>query len=303
MMGCLEGKVAAVTGAGRGIGRATALMMAEHGARVVVNDIGGDRHGQGDSTAPADEVVAEIKDKGGEAVASYDSVATMQGGENIINAAINAFDKIDIVVNNAGILRDRMIFNMSEEEWDGVIATHLKGCFTTTRAATPYMRQQKSGRIICLTSDAARGNIGQVNYSAAKAGILGFVRTVAKDMHKYGVTANAVAPAAITRMTADLDSQRPASVQQSGGEGSGMPDTGGPEAIAPVICYLATDAAQFISGQVLGVNGGRVSLWVNPGPISSAFNSKGIWTVEELIEKVPNTIAWSQVTQPTELNI
>lgn len=302
-MGSLEGKVAVVTGSGRGIGRATVLLMAEQGAKVVVNDIGGDRHGYGDSSAVADEVVAEIKSKGGEAVANYDSVATMEGGENIINTAINSFGRIDILVNNAGILRDRMVFNMSEEEWDGVIATHLKGCFTTTRAASPYMRQQKSGRIICLTSDSARGNIGQINYSAAKAGILGFVRTAAKDLAKYNVTANAVAPAAITRMTDDLDSQRPPSEQQSGGEGSGMPETSGPAAIAPVICYLATDEAQFINGQCLGVNGGRVSLWVNPGPISSAFNQKGVWTVEELIEKVPHTIAWSQVTQPTELNI
>lgn len=301
-MGCLKGKVAVVTGSGRGIGRATALLMAEHGAKVVVNDIGRDRHGYG-SGGVADEVVAEIKAKGGEAVANHDSVATMQGGENIIATAINSFGRIDILVNNAGILRDRMIFNMSEEEWDGVIDTHLKGCFTTTRAASPYMRQQKSGRIICLSSDSARGNIGQVNYSAAKAGILGFVRTVAKDMAKYNVTVNAVAPAAITRMTADLDSQRPTTFQQSAGVGSGDPGTGGPEAIAPVICYLATDAAQFISGQCVGVNSGRVSLWVNPGPITSAFNSKGVWTVEELIEKVPTTIAWSQVTQPIELNI
>ncbi len=302
-MGCLEGKVAVVTGSGRGIGRATAILMARHGAKVVVNDIGGDRHGYGDSSAPADEVVAEIKANGGEAVANYDSVAIMQGGENIIKTAIDNFGKIDILVNNAGILRDRMIFNMTEEEWDGVINTHLKGCFTTTRAASPYMRQQKSGRIICLTSDSARGNIGQVNYSAAKAGILGFVRTVAKDLAKYNVTTNAVAPAAITRMTSDLDSQKPATAQSASGEGSGLPDTGGPEAIAPVICYLATDAAQFINGQVLGVNTGRVSLWVNPGPINSAFKATGVWTVEELIEKVPGTIAWSQVTQPTELNI
>jgi NAD(P)-dependent dehydrogenase (short-subunit alcohol dehydrogenase family) len=302
-MGSLEGKVAVVTGSGRGIGRAAALLFGKQGAKVVVNDLGGDRHGQGVSNTPADEVVAEIKANGGEAVACHDTVATMEGGENIVNTAINTYGKIDILVNNAGILRDRMTFNMTEDEWDGVIATHLKGCFTTTRAASPYMRQQKSGRIICLTSDSARGSIGQVNYSAAKAGILGFIRTVAKDMGKYGVTANAVAPAAITRMTSDLDSQKPPSARTSEGDGSGMPETSGPETIAPVICYLATDEAQFINGQVLGVNGPRVSLWINPGPVSSAFNANGVWTVEELIATVPGTIAWNQTTQPTDLNI
>ncbi|MFQ5925792.1 MAG: SDR family NAD(P)-dependent oxidoreductase, partial [Dehalococcoidia bacterium] len=197
----LKGKVAVVTGAGRGIGRAEALLLAEEGAKVVVNDLGGAPDGSGEATSPADEVVKEIKDRRGEAVANYDSVATPEGGENIIKTAIDTFGRLDILINNAGILRDRMVFNMSPEEWDAVIKVHLYGHFNCTRPACVIFRQQRSGRIINTSSEAGLGNMGQANYSAAKEGIVGFTRTVARDMGRYGVTCNAIRPIAATRLT------------------------------------------------------------------------------------------------------
>src|SRR5262245_114191 len=170
----LKDKVVVVTGAARGIGREIALLMARHGALVVVNDYGGSEGGQGSSATPADEVVGEIKTAGGRAMANYDSVATMAGGQRIVKTAIDAFGRIDVVVNNAGILRDRMIFNMSEEEWDAVIDTHLKGTFSVTRAAAPYMKEQRWGRFINMTSTSGLvGNVGQANYAAAKLGVVG----------------------------------------------------------------------------------------------------------------------------------
>ena len=198
----LKDKVAVVTGSGRGIGRGIALLMAEEGAKVVVNDLGGELDGTGGAQAPADKVVAEIKKRGGTAVANYDSVATMQGGEHIIQTAVDNFGKIDILVCVAGILRDRMIFNMTEEEWDDVISVHLKGTFTCVKYATILMRQQRSGRIVCFSSTSGLwGTSGQANYGAAKDGIAGLVRCVSQDMAKYGVTCNAISPHASTRMT------------------------------------------------------------------------------------------------------
>ncbi|MBM3150540.1 MAG: SDR family NAD(P)-dependent oxidoreductase, partial [Chloroflexi bacterium] len=194
----LAGKVAVVTGSGRGIGRAEALALAAEGAKVIVNDLGSASDGSGTSHSPADEVVAEIKKLGSDAVANYDSVATPEGGENIIKTAIDKFGRLDILVNNAGILRDRMVFNMSEEEWDLVMKVHLYGTFHCTKPACVIFRQQRSGRIINTSSIAGLGNMGQANYSAAKEGIVGFTRTVARDMGKYGVTCNAIRPNAGT---------------------------------------------------------------------------------------------------------
>ena len=201
MAGRLEGKVAIVTGAGRGIGRGEALALAREGVRVIVNDIGGSTTGEGSDQTPADEVVAEIKKMGGDAVANYGNVTSMEDGEKAVKQALDTFGRLDILVNNAGILRDRIIFNMTEEEWDAVIAVHLKGHFTITRFASMVFRQQRSGRIVNTSSESGLGNLGQANYSAAKEGITGMTRTLALDLGKYGVTANAIRPRAATRMT------------------------------------------------------------------------------------------------------
>ncbi len=202
-MGTLEDKVAVITGAGRGIGRSIALMMAEEGAKVVVNDPGVGPDGAGTDDGPADQVVAEITKAGGTAVANHDTVATADGGEAIIKTAVDKFGRVDILVNNAGILRDRMIFNMSEEEWDAVIAVHLKGHFNCTKPASVLMRQQRYGRIINYSSESGLwGNAGQANYGAAKSAIAGFTRVVARDLGRYAVTVSYTPPPLPTLHTA-----------------------------------------------------------------------------------------------------
>lgn len=293
----LEGKVAVVTGAGRGIGRGEALALAAEGAKVVVNDLGGAGDGTGTSKTPAEEVVQEIKKLGREAVANYDSVATPEGGENIIKAAIDNFGRIDILVNNAGILRDRMIFNMSEEEWDLVMKVHLYGHFHCTKPACTCFRQQRSGRIINTSSTAGLGNMGQANYSAAKEGIVGFTRTVARDMGKYGVTCNAIRPNAGTRLT--LTPELKAAWEKAKAQGL-RPVTGSitldeveqmtPEMIAPLVVYLATDEAANINGYTFWVGGGRIGIYSEP-EVRSSIIKEGIWTVSELIDIMPRTLA------------
>src|SRR5713226_2922236 len=201
----LKGKVAIVTGAGRGLGRAEALALAAEGARVVVNDLGGNVDGTGRDSGPADQVVAEITAAGGEAVANYGSVTSMEDGQRVVQQALDTFGRLDILVNNAGIIRNRMIFNMSEEEWDTVIAVHLKGHFTVTRFAAQVFRQQRSGRIVNTSSEAGLGGFGASNYAAAKEGITGLTRTLALELGRYGVTVNAIRPRAATRMAGVVD--------------------------------------------------------------------------------------------------
>ena len=212
-MGRLDGRNAVVTGAGRGIGRAVAMLLAQEGANVVVNDPGVSVDGSGHDNGPAEQVAAEIraasasggKAAGGKAVANYDSVATAEGGENMIKQCVDAFGRIDILINVAGILRDRMVFNMAEEEWQDVVAVHLKGHFNTIKPASVLMRQQRYGRIVNFSSiSGLRGNSGQANYGAAKAGIAGVTRVVARDLGRYGVTTNCIAPGAMTRMVAQV---------------------------------------------------------------------------------------------------
>ena len=281
----LKDKAAVVTGAARGIGREIALLLAKHGARVVVNDYGGSEAGSGGASAPADDVVAEIRKAGGEAVANYDSVASMAGGKSIVDAAVKAFGCIDIVVNNAGILRDRMVFNMSEEEWDAVIDTHLKGSFAVTRAAAPLMREQKSGRFINMTSTSGLvGNIGQANYAAAKLGIVGLTRVTALDMARYNVTANCISPFAWTRMIGTIPTGT--EVQQARVEKIKKMS---PAHIAPLAAFLASDAAKDISGQIFGVRGKEIMLFGHHRPITRIHHADG-WTVERLGEIFPGTL-------------
>ena len=281
----LKDKVAVVTGAARGIGREVAVLMARLGARVVVNDYGGSESGQGGGQAPADEVVAEIRKTGGQAVGSYDSVASMVGGQRIVQAAVDTFGRIDVVVNNAGILRDRMIFNMTEEEWDAVINTHLKGTFAVTRAAAPFMREQRSGRIINMTSTSGLvGNVGQANYAAAKLGIVGLTKVTALDMARYNVTANCISPFAWTRMIGTI----PAETEAQKARVEKIKKMS-PAHIAPVAAFLASDLAKEVTGQVFGVRGKEIMLFGHMRPIMRVHHAEG-WTVERLGEMFPGTL-------------
>jgi len=292
----LVGKVAIVTGSGRGIGRAEALALATEGARVVVNDLGGASDGTGASKSPADEVVAEIKKIGSDAVANYDSVATPEGGENIIKTAIDKFGRLDILVNNAGILRDRMVFNMAEEEWDLVMKVHLYGTFHCTKPACVIFRQQKSGRIINTSSIAGLGNMGQANYSAAKEGIVGFTRTVARDMGKYGVTCNAIRPNAGTRMTLSPELKAAWEKQKATGTTAGLEGNiidmlgkATPDMIAPLVVYLATDQAASVNGCTFFVGGGVIGIYTEP-EVKAQIEKAGVWTLGELLDIMPKKI-------------
>ena len=282
----LEGKVAAVTGGGSGIGREICKLMAAEGARVVVNDLGTAVDGVGQSHSAADQTVEMIKHAGGEATPNYDSVATPEGGQNIIQTAVNAYGKIDILVHVAGILRDRMIFNMSIEEWDAVINVHLRGAFCVVKPACVLMRAQKSGCIINFSSISAAGNSGQANYSAAKAGILGLTRTVARDMAKYGVRANAIWPGANTRMTATVpESARQIRAERGIGQAAPMPPTERkPEHVASVVAFLASDMAQDITGWTVGISGDP--LIEDPQPVKTIFCPGG-WTLDKVTELWP----------------
>jgi NAD(P)-dependent dehydrogenase (short-subunit alcohol dehydrogenase family) len=284
----LEGKVAAVTGGGSGIGREVCKLMAAEGARVVVNDLGTAVDGAGQSHSAADQTVEMIKQAGGEATPNYDSVATPEGGQNIIQTAVNTYGKIDILVHVAGILRDRMVFNMSIEEWDAVINVHLRGAFCVVKPACVLMRAQKSGCIINFSSISAAGNSGQANYAAAKAGILGLTRTVARDMAKYGVRANAIWPGANTRMTATVpESARQIRAERGVGQAAPMPaGERKPEHVASVVAFLASDMAQDITGWTVGISGDRLSLIEDPRPVKTVFCPGG-WTLDKVQELWP----------------
>ncbi len=292
----LKGKSAIVTGAGRGIGRAIAMALAQEGASVVVNDFGVKRDGTKPTPGPADEVVQEIKSLGAKAVASYGDVASWQDSENLIKACVDNFGRLDILANMAGILRDRMIFNMTEEEWDALIAIHLKGHFTCTKFACAVLRKQRSGRIINTYSAAGLGNMGQANYSAAKEGIIGFTRTVARVMGRYGVTCNAIRPRAATRLTVTPELKaawEKRAAEGLAGAGTGMallPVFPPPEAVSPVVVFLCTDEATNINGRTFFISGGEVALTSEPENFRSIFKD-GIWTVDELCELVPKTLA------------
>lgn len=289
MTGVVDGRVVIVTGAGNGIGREHAKLFASEGAKVVVNDLGGSRDGAGSSEGPAQQVVDEIVSAGGEAIANNDDISSWDGAERLVKQAIATYGQLDALVNNAGILRDRMLANMSEQEWDAVIGVHLKGTFGPTRHAAAYWRDQaKAGnpvdaRVINTTSPSGIfGNVGQTNYGAAKAGIATFTVIAAAELGRYGVTVNAIAPTALTRLTEDLaamtdgDPERAASLA--------------PDLISPLVVYLGSTASAGITGRVFGAWGNKISVaegWVY-GP---TVDREEKWLPGELAEVVPQLVA------------
>jgi NAD(P)-dependent dehydrogenase (short-subunit alcohol dehydrogenase family) len=280
-MGLLEGKVAIVTGAGGGIGREHALLFAREGAKVVVNDLGSDRHGGGKGGEMADKVVAEVKAGGGDAVANYDSVATREGADGLLWGALNKFGKVDVVVNNAGILRDKTLLNMSEQDFDLVIEVHLRGTFLVTQAAGRVFKlQAKGGRIINTTSlSGLLGNFGQGNYAAAKGGIYSLTRTAAMEFQRMGVTVNALAPVALTRMTQDLQMFKGMTAEQIG-----------PQYIAPVAAFLASDLAAGITGEIVGVHGPKIFLY-RMVETAGVTREGGPWPAAEIKER------WAEISR------
>jgi NAD(P)-dependent dehydrogenase (short-subunit alcohol dehydrogenase family) len=283
-MGVLEGKVAIVTGAGRGLGRSHALALAGEGAKVVVNDQGAELDGTGGGPGPADEVVKEIVSTGGEAVASYENVAEFEAAKKIIDCAIDSFGKLDILVNNAGFVRDRISFNMSEQDFDTVVAVHLKGTFNCGRWACAYFREKSkegklaSGRIISTTSHSGLlGNVGQANYGAAKAGVASMTIIWSMEMERYNVTCNAIAPMARTRMTEVNIGPSP--------DDAGRFDEFAPENVSPVVVYLASEQSQNITGRVFSIRGGKLELF-QPWQIARSIDIGRRWTVQEIGERI-----------------
>jgi NAD(P)-dependent dehydrogenase (short-subunit alcohol dehydrogenase family) len=294
-MGTLDGRVAVITGAGRGIGREHALLFAREGAKVVVNDLGGAEDGSGSDAGPAQQVVDEIKALGGEAVANTDSCADWEGGQRLIQTAIDTFGELHVLVNNAGILRDKMFVNMDVQMWDDVMRVHLRGTFCPTRHAVDHWRtRHKAGdpvdepRIVNTSSPSGLyGNVGQTNYGAAKAAIAGFTVILADELARLGVTVNAIAPSALTQMTAGLDAyvQKVAEIKERTGF-----DTGSPANISPLVVWLASPEAAHITGRVFNVKGGRISVaetWV-AGPY---VEKEARWETTELGAVIPELVA------------
>jgi NAD(P)-dependent dehydrogenase (short-subunit alcohol dehydrogenase family) len=278
-MGLLDGKVVIVTGAGGGIGREYALAMGKEGASVVVNDLGGARDGTGGNSAMADQVVEEVKAAGGEAVANYDSVASVEGGRGILKTALDAFERVDVLVNNAGILRDKSFANTTEDLWDPVVAVHLKGTYCVTHAVYRHMKESGQGGVIINTSSTSglNGNFGQCNYGAAKAGIAGFSRCLAIEGVKYGVRVFILAPVALTRLTEDLP--------LFGSEE--MKTTMDPSLVAPLVVYLASDASKEYTGKTFFVGGGRIAeMKVVTHTGITKTEKGGLWTAEEVASKM-----------------
>ncbi len=285
-MGRLDGRIAVVTGAGRGIGAEIAKLMASEGAKVVVNDLGGNTDGTGTGKI-ADDVVKEIRAAGGEAVSNTASVADVKGGESLLATAREAFGGMDILVNNAGILRDKTIFNMEESDWDVVLAVHLKGHYCCSRPFAKYIREanRTNCRIINFSSVSGLfGNFGQANYGAAKAGIAGFTRVLALELAKYGCTVNTISPGALTRMTIPLREARGETVKDDELE------AGGPQHIAPIVAWLASEASAGVSSQIFHAARGSLGIMQQPAIIKSFQKAKGAWSLAELDRYVPELV-------------
>ena len=291
----LNGRVAIVSGGGRGIGREVALWLARDGAKIVVNDVGAALDGTGDSGTPADQVVNEIIDEGGMAVASYDSVAEYDSAERIVSTAIENFGQIDILCHPAGILRDRMIFNMTEEEWDAVLQVHLYGAFNMVKNVVPHMVDKKYGRIVLFSSGSGLGASGQANYAAAKEGMVGFTRAVSKELSPHGIMVNAVYPGGSTRMTdsipqstTDLRKTQRAQASQNVPQFSSdpPPEYRDPANNAPKVVYLCSEAADGITGQVFGTSGWELSLY-SPRHVVRSIHKNEAWSLEELEKLIP----------------
>jgi len=291
-MGTLDGRVAIITGAGRGIGREHALLFASEGAKVVVNDLGGGLDGSSTQASPAEQVVEEIKALGGEAVANHDDIADWAGGERLIQTAIEAFGDLHVLVNNAGILRDRVLVNLSEDDWDSVIKVHLKGHFVPTRHAATYWREQaKAGKTVkasiinTSSTSGLLGNVGQSNYGAAKSGIASFTVIINEELKRYGVRANAIAPAARTRMTESTPGL--SDVVQKPGDAAVF-DSWDPANISPLVAALAMEDSE-INGQVFFVQGGTVRRFQN-WTMMETLEKNDRWSVAELAEKLPTLL-------------
>ncbi|HEY6432485.1 MAG TPA: SDR family NAD(P)-dependent oxidoreductase [Acetobacteraceae bacterium] len=279
MAGIVEGKVAVVTGAGRGIGRAIAIAMGQNGAKVVVNDVGAGVTGEGRDETPAQEVVREIEAANGQgsAVANTDSVAEWDSAQRIVATAIDRYGKIDIVVNNAGILRDRMFHYMSPEEWDAVMKVHLYGAFYVSRAAVTHFRKQESGAFVHMTSTSGLiGSVGQVNYGAAKLGIAGLSRNIAMDMQRYKIRSNCIGPHAFSRMIETVPGQSEEQMKARAAKTR-------PDQVAQLAVFLASDAAAEVSGQIMGARGNEIYLYNQPRPIRIMHRGEG-WTPDRLAE-------------------
>ena len=305
----LDGRVVIVTGAGRGIGAEVAKWMAADGASVVVNDLGGSLDGTGSAAAPAEVTAQAIRDAGGTAVANFDSVAEYETAGKIVQTAIDNYGRVDAVCHVAGILRDRMVFNMTEAEWDGVLQVHLYGAFNMVRNCVPHMIKQQYGRIVLFSSGSGLGASGQTNYAAAKEGMVGFVRALAKDLAPHGITANAVYPGGATRMTESVpesttqlrQQQRTQAQPQQAPASQGPPIQGPSEARdpannAPKAVYLCTEAAGNITGQVVGVSGWQATLF-SPRHITRSIHKNGRWTLDELDDLIPIAIG-ADLTNP-----
>ncbi|OGO42569.1 MAG: hypothetical protein A2137_01330 [Chloroflexi bacterium RBG_16_58_8] len=301
----LKGRVAVVTGAGKGIGRAEALGLASQGAKVVVNDIGAAVDGSGTSHGPADEVVREIKAAGGVAVPSYSSVANFEGAESIIRTAIDSFGRLDVLVNNAGFTRDRMVYNITDDDWEAVLKTCLYGTFYCTRAACRVMKQQSYGRIINTSSHAGLGNMGQASYSAAKEGIVGLTRTVARDVGRYGITCNVIRPVSGTRGFEELVRDKGLTEAWSKMWGKElaekrirqMLELNRPEDVASLVVYLASEVAGNINGCVFEVWHGHVGIYADPPQVAQVLWKDGRFTPEELAEAMPATLTKDKVRE------